>query len=81
MKKIGKMWRNFKNRLTREIYNNVKEDINPESFAESHEDEYGIPKDDWIKYVKKRLSSEFAVSYYVTIFLKYNLVLTIYVLT
>lgn len=81
MKKIGKMWRNFKNRLTREIYNNVKEDINPESFAEYHEDEYGIPKDDWIKYVKKRLSSEFAVSYYVTIFLKYNLVLTIYVLT
>ena len=44
MKKIGKMWRNFKNRLTREIYDNVKEDINPESFAESHETtfKYGV---------------------------------------
>lgn len=64
MKKIGKQWRDFKTRRTREIYECVNQNIDPESIATDQENKYGIPRDDWIRFVNYRISSEFAVSVY-----------------
>ena len=62
MKKIGKQWRDFKTRKTSEIYDCVDQNIDPQCLAMDQENKYGIPIDDWIRFVNSRLSSQFAVS-------------------